>query len=84
MTSLVIDIVCGIVLISSIHIGFGMIGKYNRETVRRQDESEKVERYRKLLEDKQKQIDFYISRCRALDKKTELLEEEITKLRTKK
>ena len=84
MTSLVIDIVCGIVLISSIHIGFGMIGKHNMETVLRQDESEKVERYRKLLEDKQKQIEFYISRCRALEKKAELLEEEITKLRIKK
>lgn len=84
MTSLVIDIVCGIVLISSIYIGFGMIGKYNMETVLRKDESEKVERYRKLLEDKKKQLAFYSSYCSALKKKTELLEEEISKLRIKK
>lgn len=84
MTSLVIDIVFGIVLTALNYTAFSLICTRNMEKVIQRDESEKAARYRKLLEDKQKQIDFYISRCRALDKKTELLEEEITKLRTKK
>lgn len=84
MTSLILNIVFGIVLTVLNYTAFSLICTRNTEKVIQRDESEKAERYRKLLEDKQKQIDFYISRCRALDKKTELLEEEITKLRTKK
>lgn len=84
MTSLILNIVFGIVLTALNYMVFSLICTRNTEKVIQRDESEKAERYRKLLEDKQKQIDFYISRCRALDKKTELLEEEITKLRTKK
>lgn len=84
MTSLILNIVFGIVLTALNYMVFSLICTRNMEKVIQRDESEKAERYRKLLEDKQKQIDFYISRCRALDKKTELLEEEITKLRTKK
>lgn len=84
MTSLILNIVFGIVLAALNYMVFSLICTRNTEKVIQRDESEKAERYRKLLEDKQKQIDFYISRCRALDKKTELLEEEITKLRTKK
>lgn len=84
MTSLILNIVFGIVLTVLNYTAFSLICTRNMEKVIQWDESEKAERYRKLLEDKQKQIDFYISRCRALDKKTELLEEEITKLRTKK
>lgn len=84
MTSLILNIVFGIVLTALNYMVFSLICTRNMEKVIQRDESEKAERYRKLLEDKQKQIDFYISRCRALDKKTELLEEEITKLRIKK
>lgn len=84
MTSLILNIVFGIVLTALNYMVFSLICTRNTEKVIQRDESEKAERYRKLLEDKQKQIEFYISRCRALDKKTELLEEEITKLRIKK
>ncbi len=84
MTSLILNIVFGIVLTALNYMVFSLICTRNMEKVIQRDESEKAERYRKLLEDKQKQIEFYISRCRALDKKTELLEEEITKLRIKK
>lgn len=84
MTSLILNIVFGIVLTALNYMVFSLICTRNMEKVIQRDESEKVERYQKLIEDKQKQIEFYISRCRALDKKTELLEEEITKLRTKK
>lgn len=84
MTSLILNIVFGVVLTALNYMVFSLICTRNMEKVIQRDESEKAERYRKVLEDKQKQIDFYISRCRALDKKTELLEEEITKLRIKK
>lgn len=84
MASLVFNIIFGIVLTGVNYLEFSLIGKHNMEAVLRQDESEKVERYRKLLEDKGKQLAFYSSRCCALEKKAELLEEEITKLRAKK
>ena len=84
MTSLIINIVFGIVLTALNYMVFSLICTRNMEKVIQQDESEKVERYRKLLEDKKKQIAFYSSRCCALEKKAELLEEEISKLRTKK
>lgn len=84
MTSLVFNIIFGIVLTVLNYMVFSLICTRNMEKVIQQDESEKVERYRKLLEDKKKQLAFYSSRCSAFEKKAELLEEEITKIKTKK
>lgn len=54
------------------------------EKALKKEESEKVERYRKQAESKQKELEFYQSCCFGAEKKISLLEEEVTKLRTKK
>lgn len=81
MTGLISNIVFGIVLTALNYLLFSLICTRNMEKVIQQDESKKVERYRKQLEDKQKQLAFYSSRCSALEKKADMLEEEITKLK---
>lgn len=47
------------------------------------DESDKIARLRKIVADQQQEIRFYKSRSYGADKKAELLEEEISKLRKK-
>lgn len=47
------------------------------------DESDKITRLRKIIEDQRQEITFYKSRSYGADKKAELLEEEISKLRKK-
>lgn len=84
MTQLGIYIILSIIFTGLNYIILRIVVKSALEKALETDESEKVERYRKLSESKQKELEFYQSRCFGAEKKISLLEEEITKSRTKK
>lgn len=84
MTELLQYLTASVVFTALNYIVINIIVKSAFEKAFENRESETIERCRRNIKGKQQELDYYKSRCYGAEKKISLLEEEITKLRTKK